>query len=69
MEQLFLDCVLILVLIEFQEVEWLSHSLGMGRTGIGARGGNRQMDGSIKHSQHSRHAHVMCMFAIGESGR
>ena len=24
------------VLIKFPEVEWLSHSLGMGRTGIGS---------------------------------
>ena len=22
----------------------------------------------VKHSQHSRHAHAMCMYAIGESG-
>ena len=34
--------------------------------------GERQMDGSTKHSQHSqhsRHAHAMCIFTIGESGR
>ena len=37
----------------------------MGRTGIGARGWEGRQ---VKHSQHSRHAHAMGMYAIGESG-